>query len=435
MSNISLVIEREYRSRVIKKSFIITTLLMPLMMLIITFAPAAMMIFSEPEHTVVSVIDDSHAIADRLVNSDNLQFLPCTASSVDQALREKPDSPVLVIPGNVLENRNAQLRLYTSGPSSLKVEADISNQVNDIIETVRLTNYGINDIDKILSDVRSTLSVQVVRSDKDDDATSSEFAYVLGTVLSLVLYMFMLLYGQMVMTSIIEEKNNRVLEVVVSSVKPVDIMMGKIIGIALVAVTQIVIWAVLSFAIVTLLVPAIMPAEIMSDLAAVNSGNMSGVSAGADLSLLVAFSQLTNLTFLAGIFVTMALFLIGGFLLYSAIYAAIGSSVDNIQDASQLQIFTIVPIMLGLFCSMSVGVNPNSSLVMWCSFIPFTSPMVMMARLPFGIPLWQTILSLVILTASFIAMTWVAAKIYRVGIFMYGKKPTVRDLIRWINYK
>ena len=435
MSNISLVIEREYRSRVIKKSFIITTLLMPLMMLIITFAPAAMMIFSEPEHTVVSVIDDSHAIADRLVNSDNLQFLPCTASSVDQALREKPDSPVLVIPGNVLENRNAQLRLYTTGPSSLKVEADISNQVNDIIETVRLTNYGINDIDKILSDVRSTLSVQVVRSDKDDDATSSEFAYVLGTVLSLVLYMFMLLYGQMVMTSIIEEKNNRVLEVVVSSVKPVDIMMGKIIGIALVAVTQIVIWAVLSFAIVTLLVPAIMPAEIMSDLAAVNSGNMSGVSAGADLSLLVAFSQLTNLTFLAGIFVTMALFLVGGFLLYSAIYAAIGSSVDNIQDASQLQIFTIVPIMLGLFCSMSVGVNPNSSLVMWCSFIPFTSPMVMMARLPFGIPLWQTILSLVILTASFIAMTWVAAKIYRVGIFMYGKKPTVRDLIRWINYK
>ena len=435
MSNISLVIEREYRSRVIKKSFIITTLLMPLVMLIMMFAPAAMMIFTEPEHTMVSVIDDSHAIADRLVGNDNLQFLPCTAASVEQALAEKPDSPVLVIPGNVLESPNAQLRLYTTGPSSMKIEADINNQINDIIENVRLTNYGIHDIDKILNDVRSTLSVQVVRSDKDDDTTSSEFAYVLGTVLSLVLYMFMLLYGQMVMTSIIEEKNNRVLEVVVSSVKPVDIMMGKIIGIALVAVTQIVIWAILSFAMVTLLLPAIMPAEIMSDLAAVNAGNMSGVSAGADLSLLVAFSQLTNLTFLAGIFITMTLFLVGGFLLYSAIYAAIGSAVDNIQDASQLQIFTIVPIMLGLFCSMSVGVNPNSSLVMWCSFIPFTSPMVMMARLPFGIPVWQTVVSLVILTASFIAMTWVAAKIYRVGIFMYGKKPTARDLIRWINYK
>ena len=435
MNNISLVIEREYRSRVVKKSFIITTILMPLVMLALMCAPALLMIFSGPENTVISVIDDSNTIVDKLSSNKEVTFEKCEYATVEEAQKANPNAYVLVIPDNVLDNKNAQLRLFCNGPSSMAIEGAINNQVNQIIEDKRLSTYGIADIDKILADVKSNVSIQAIRSDKNDEASSTELSYVLGIVLSFVLYMFMLLYGQMVMTSIIEEKNNRVLEVVVSSVKPVNIMMGKIIGIALVALTQIVIWAVLTFLMVAFILPVILPDTMMADIAAVNAGNAAAISASSDLSMIQAFSHLTNLGYIAGIFGIMTLFLIGGFLFYSAIYAAIGSSVDNIQDASQLNSITILPILIGMVCSMAVAANPTTPMAFWLSLIPFTSPMVMMARLPFGIPAWQTILSFVLLAASFIGMCWVAAKIYRVGIFMYGKKPTFKDLIRWINYK
>ncbi len=223
----------------------------------------------------------------------------------------------------------------------------------------------------------------------------------------------------MVMTSIIEEKNNRVLELVVSSVRPTDLMLGKILGIGMVAITQILIWAVLLTACSIWLMPTL----------------VSAVSGTSDTSLMQAMATLGDPAYMASLFIYMVLFLIGGYLFYSSIYAAIGSAVDNIQDASQLQSLAIVPIIIALIISMTVVNDPNSSLALWTSLIPFTSPMVMMARLPFGIPAWQPIVSLAILLASLVAMIWLSAKIYRVGIFMYGKKPSVAELIRWTRYK
>lgn len=237
--------------------------------------------------------------------------------------------------------------------------------------------------------------------------------------MDMMLYMFILIYGSMVMNSIIEEKNNRVLEIVVSSVKPSSLMLGKIIGIGLVAITQILIWAVILGACSAWLMP----------LAA------SIPTAETDAEVLSAIGQLSDFGYVASLFIYMILFFIGGYLFYSAIYAAIGSAVDNVQDASQLSTIATMPVIIGIIASMSVIQNPGSTMAFWISIFPFTSPMAMMSRLPFGVPFWEIALSLVLLYASFLFLIWLCAKIYRVGIFMYGKKPSFVEILRWARYK
>ncbi|MDE6803508.1 MAG: ABC transporter permease, partial [Muribaculaceae bacterium] len=253
--------------------------------------------------------------------------------------------------------------------------------------------------------------------------------------MTFILYMFLLIYGQMVMTSIIEEKNNRVLELVVSSVKPLQLMLGKIIGVGLVAVIQIVLWCALMCVMSAFIMPMIMPEGMTEEIAMMNSGSLDAATSAFDPDLLKAVALFSSVGYLLKLFMYLTLFLIGGFLFYASIFAAIGSSVDNIQDASQLQTFAILPIIVALVFGLSIGNDPNTTLAVWLSMIPFTSPMVMLSRIPFDIPSWQIWVSLVILYVSFVGMTWIAAKIYRVGIFMYGKKPTVKDLIHWARYK
>ena len=330
------------------------------------------------------------------------------------------------------------IQLYNNEASSMTLESDIRDQVNGIIENIRLESYDIANLDQILKEVESDVSIQSYdNTSKDEEKESSTIlSYILGTVLTFFLYMCLLLYGQMVMTSIIEEKNNRVLEIVVSSVKPTQLMLGKICGIGLVAVTQIVIWGVLLAALSAFVLPALTPASVAADLSAMNAAGTAGnESLGTPVELLQALSILGNVGYIIQIFGLLLLFLVGGFMLYAAVYAAIGSAVDNIQDAGQLQSVVVMPIILGIVFGMMAASDPGSQLSLWTSMIPFTSPMVMMARIPFGVPGWQIAVSLIILYASFFAMVWVAAKIYRVGIFMYGKKPSVKELIRWMRYK
>ena len=231
------------------------------------------------------------------------------------------------------------------------------------------------------------------------------------------------------------EKGNRVLEVVVSSVKPVQLMMGKIIGVALVAVTQIVIWGALLVAMSSFVLPALVPADAMADVAAVQSGNFDGISDTSSIEMIQAIGMLGNVGHILTLIALMTVFLVFGFLLYSSIFAAVGSAVDNIQDASQLTSLAVFPIIFGLIFAMVAAADPMGSVAFWMSMFPLTSPMVMVARIPFGIPGWEIALSLALLAAGFVAMVWLAGKIYRVGIFMYGKKPSAKELIRWIRYK
>lgn len=432
-SKISIIIRREYMERVTKKSFIITTLLMPVIMLGLMMAPVLIAMFSESDNRNILVIDNSaDTISSRLQNTPTLTFLPQNIS-VDSARRVESVDAVLVIPESIYDN-GATLQIYTNGASSMEVESAITGQFNDIIESQRLKNYNIDDLDEIISAVHSDVKLQSLRNDEEATESSTMLSYMLGMILTLMLYMCLLLYGQMVMTSIIEEKNNRVLEIVVSSVRPTQLMLGKICGIGLVAITQIVIWGVLLSAMSAFVLPAVLPAGVSADMAALSAEGASA-NINTDLELLQALSMLGNVAYIIQLFGLLLLFLIGGFMLYSAIYAAIGSAVDNIQDAGQLQSIVVFPIIIGIVVAMQAASDPGSSMAMWTSMIPFTSPMVMMARIPFGIPAWEIAVSLIILVISFFIVVWFAAKIYRVGIFMYGKKPSFKELIRWMRYK
>lgn len=418
-SGLSIIIEREYMSRVKRKSFIITTILMPVLMIAISFAPALVMLFSSPEDRSIAVIDDTGRIAQRLENNDEVSFV--SLSEPLDSLRDNPDyQSILVIGAKAIDKPEGAITLYTHGAPVLMTDAYIQGQLENAIRDIRLESYDITNLKQILKEVEVDVNYATIRIDEEEESeTSAGLSYALGLIMDMILYMFILIYGQMVMNSIIEEKNNRVLELVVSSVKPTSLMLGKIAGIGLVAVTQIMIWAVLLGACWGWGLPML----------------ASMPSASGDAELAGILGQLSDGSFLASLLVYTLLFFIGGYFFYSAIYAAIGSAVDNIQDASQLSSIATVPVILGIVCSMSILNNPGSTLAFWISVIPFTSPMCMMSRLPFGVPTWEIIVSLVVLYLSFLFMIWVCAKIYRVGIFMYGKKPTIIEIIRWSRYK
>lgn len=415
-SPLSIIISREYLERVKRKSFILTTILMPLFMVGLMVVPALIAVFSSPDEQKIAVIDHSGQIAPRLQNSSEVVFVTAE-TDLETIKADENYEAVLEIGKDIIANP-ADVRLYTHGPASMMVEELITGQLESNIESIRLSQYNIDNLEQILKNVHADVSISTMRIDKADEETSTGLSYGMGMAMAFILYMIILMYGQMVMTSIIEEKNNRVLEIVVSSVKPSILMAGKIIGVGLVALTQILIWAaiILSFTV------WVMPAIISS-------------VAGADADFAAVLSQLGDPGYVAMLFTYMILFLIGGYLFYASIYAAIGSAVDNIQDAGQLQMVAVLPILIGFILAPSVVSNPTSGVAFWSSIIPFTSPMVMMARIPFGIPTWEIILSLVLLYIAFIGLIWLAAKIYRVGIFMYGKKPSFSELIRWARYK
>ena len=437
-SKINIIIGREYMERVSKKSFILTTFLMPILMIGLMLAPALITIFNTPESRKIAVIDDSGIIAPMLQNSEEVEFVN-TASTLDAAKADESIEGILVIGENVMTSPS-DVSLYTRDASSMVLEQVVATQINMSIEQIRLAEvqkvHNIDNLPEIIGGIHSNVVLQTFRIDEESEQSSSSgLAFAIGMIMTMLLYIFLLLYGQLVMTSIIEEKNNRVLEIVVSSVKPAQLMMGKILGIGAVAVTQVLIWAALITAISAYALPAMLPADVMSEVSLLSSGQLSAADATNDIGLLQAIMQLGDVSYILMLFGYLLLFLIGGFLFFAAIYAAIGSAVDNIQDAGQLQSVVIVPIILGLIFSMSVVNEPNSTLATVLSMVPFTSPMVMMARIPFGIPTWEIITSLLVLYVSFLFMVWVSAKIYRVGTFMYGKKPSIKELLKWINYK
>ena len=437
MGKIGIIIAREFNERVRKKSFIITTILMPLLMIGMMAAPTLMMLFAKGEQKQLIVLDDSGVIAPRLTGDEELVFksLEC---SLEDARADAEVFGVLWVGADIVDNPN-NVKLFTNSSSSVSLESNISSQMESIIEQERLKRYEIDNLEQIIKDVEANVSLTTYRNDlqeegkEDEEATSSGVAYMLGLVLGMMLYMFLIIYGSMVMTSVIEEKGSRVLDVLVSSVKPFELMMGKILGVASVAVTQIAIWAVLVCGLSAAVLPQLMPEDMMQTIEAVEMGTMTSAEAGMDVDMLSAVSLATDPVRLVMMFVWLLLFLVGGFLFYSAMFAAVGSAVDSIQDANQLQTPITVPIILALIMAMSVFNDPGSPLAFWGSIIPFTSPVVMMARIPFGIPTWEIILSLVLLYLSVAAMAWVAGKIYRVGVFMHGKKPTFKELLSWIR--
>lgn len=440
MNKIGLIVEREFSERVRKKSFIISTLLMPILMIAMMVAPTLMMFWNHSSTKTIVVIDNSkdRFVGTQLESSETVAYrLLDEGTTLGQARSVYSNSDlaygILVIGSNILDNPQ-DLQLILNDASSMSVEENIQNQIQGILRTARLSRYDIENMDQILADANVRVrNLQTLKNNGQEDEstmeeTSTTASWAMGLILGMLLYFILIVYGQQVLQSVIDEKQTRVLDVMVTSCTPFDLMMGKILGIALVAALQIVIWAVLVLGASAIIMPMIAgPANMESAMAAASAAS------GTEVAGVV--SKLTNLGYLAGLFLELLLYIVGGFLFYASMYAAIGSAVDTPQDAAQFNGIIMMPVILAIVVMMNVMNDPNSGLVFWCSIIPFTSPIVMMARIPFGIPVWEIVVSLVVLYISFLLMTWVAGRIFRVGVFMHGKKPTWKDLGAWIKMK
>lgn len=433
MSKINLILSREFTERVRKKSFIITTLLTPILMIALMAAPTLIMMLGKTSTKKVVVVDNSpdRFVGRQLKSGSTVEFRLLDAGITAAEARAQYSNAdraygILIIGSDILSNPG-NLQLILNDASSMSVEESINGQIQDILRTERLSRYEIENIDRILADAGIRVNVQtlknnVLTADEDSmEATSTTMSWLLGLTLGMLLYFILIVYGQQVLQSVIDEKQTRVLDVIITSCTPFELMMGKILGIALVAALQIVIWAVLVIGVSSFVMPLLI--------------DPASVQAISDPMMGSAISSFTDVGFLLSLFVQLLVFAVGGFLFYASMYAAIGSAVDTPQDAAQFNSIIMMPVILAIIVMMNIMNDPNSGLVFWCSMIPFTSPIVMMARIPFGIPAWQVIVSIIVLFISFFIMTWIAARIFRVGVFMHGKKPTWKDLAAWIKMK
>lgn len=427
MRKIQLIIAREFMERVRKKSFIIATLLTPLLTVGLMIAPTLFMLYGTSDQKQVVVVDRSGLVADKLSPTSEVMFVDQSHLSKREACSLYGEDSgmfgVLYI-GSEIERRDS-VQLITNESSSVMIEDVIRQQLNGIVEREKLRAHNIENLDEILASVATNIELATYQNNGTGEeatmeSTSSGISYALGLVLGMMLYMLLILYGQMVLTSVVEEKSSRVIDVLVTSSTPFQIMMGKILGIALVAVAQIAIWALLVIAASKFLVPA-----LFSD----------NVVMANDMMLASIMGTLTDTGYLAMLFGLLLLFVVGGFLLYAALYAAAGSAVDSVQEGQQYNTIIMMPIIFSIFIMMTIFNDPNSPLAFWASMIPFTSPIVMIARIPFGIPTWEVVVSLLVLYLSFMLMTWLAARIFRIGIFMHGKRPSWRELWQWVRMK
>ena len=439
MNKIWLVIKREFLTRVKKKSFIVMTILGPLLLAGLMLSPMLIMQIKDTEEKEILVADQTELFADRLQGSELIKFTAVAFVSTDSLKNRllNGDSYALLYIEGQHDEEPIKVTLYSEKQLSVDIQGSIRKQLESIVEKKRLMGYNIENIDEILASLRTNINVATVRWDKDGGERESHTGILMGAayVASFAIYMFIFMFGNMVMRGVIEEKSSRIVEVIISSIKPFQLMLGKIVGIALVGLLQFAIWILLTFGIVAAATSAMagglqeVAAEQVGTVQQVGGDGLTSLFSGGTLSSMLAGIPFTS------IIISFLFFFLGGYLLYAALFAAIGSAVENEADTQQLVIPVTIPIIIGLFIMLHSFKYPDSSLSFWASMIPFTSPMVMMARVPFGVPVWELTLSITILFATFILITWFTGKIYRVGILMYGKKPSLKEMMRWINYK
>lgn len=440
MGKIGIIAGREFNERVRKKSFIITTILMPIAFVAIMFVPALMMNIQSDDTKEIVVVDQSGTIAEGLKNTNNLSFTP-SDKSVEELTAEQQDIFGILIIGKDVATNPSNVQLLTYESSTINIESEITEQIREIIESEKLKAYNIEDIDSILEAIKTPVSLKVKQLGESGETkeSSSMLNIALAYIFGFLIYMFVFLYGNMVMQGVIEEKSNKVMEVMVSSVKPFELMMGKILGIASVAVTQFVIWVVFILVVGGAAMSIFGVGDMMaaaSASAAMDPAAMMGTQMPSlDDETLSILRTVTDPAYLLRILGGFLVYFVGGYLLYAAMFAAVGSAVDNEKDTNNLQLPITIPLILAIFVMMSAMQDPHGPLAFWFSMIPFTSPVVMMVRLPYGVPGWELALSIGLLFVTFIAMVYLAGKIYRVGVFMYGKKPTFAELAKWLRYK
>lgn len=438
MRNIFLVIKREYMVRVKKKSFLIMTLLAPL--LFVGFYAAVIWVaLGSVDAKTVQVLDESGLFRNEFKDSETLKFT-YISTSIDSAKAGFKNSGVnalVYIPANVIKEPKS-VRIYAAKNVSLDLKSEIEKVIEKQIEDIKLSEAGITH--KILEDSRVNVSSETISLNEEGEKTSSSgAATVIGGICAFLIYMSVFIYGTQVMRGITEEKTSRIVEVIISSVKPFHLMLGKIIGVALVGLTQFILWILLTTAL-TSATSAIFSSRMSKDPVQMSQQMRPGMPAqgmpGGNVEnpiaeVLGAVGSL-NIPLIVGCFL---FYYLGGYLLYSALFGAVGAAVDNDADTQQFMLPITLPIIFSFVFAQFVLRDPDGTLAFWTSIIPFTSPIIMMVRIPFGVPAWEIVLSMVLLVLGFMGTTWLAARIYRVGILMYGKKVSYKELAKWIFYK
>ena len=449
MRNIKTIIGREYLTRVKKKSFLLTTFLVPILFAALCILPSVIMFMAKDTGKTVAVVDQSGIVMPYLVDTDAVDYEDHSSEPADsmKAHFEELGLDVLVVVSPLdTVSKTLSVASYSPKPLSMEIKDALRSKVNDAVEDYRLAQYEITDLKQIMEDVKSDVSIATYTLDEsgEEKITSSEVYMIISMILSIIIYMFIAMFTGMVMQSVIEEKASRVVEVLVSSVKATELMFGKIIGVACVALTQFFLWIVLTLVLVGGFSAFVGFDSLMGDPA--QAEQMIGMTAqmgGMDVAemtsamqeedgLAAVLSTLKDINWVQMIFAFIVYFALG-YLLYASLFAAIGSAVENEADTTQLQMPVTLPLMLAFFIALYAFNAPDSPIVWWGSMIPFTSPIVMLARIPFGVPVWELALSIALLVLTFGACGWLSAKIYKIGILMFGKKTTFKDLWKWLR--
>ena len=450
LRTISVVISREYATRVKKKSFLITTFLVPVLFAALCCIPALIMVFSKDEAKQIAVIDKSGIVMPVLESNKEIIWSDCAGSELDTLKANFNDLPYagIVYISPISESKEVSVSTYSKDPLGLTVLESLENRVEGALEDYRIAQYDIAGLKDILEEVRPNVAVKsyTIGEDGEDKISNASVYMILSMGLGIIIFMFVTMFSSSVMQSVVEEKQSKVVEVLLSSVNALDLMFGKIVGVALVALTQFLLWIALTAVLVSgvfffvgtdTLMGATPSAEMVGSMApgmgGVDAAEMAASAADPTFvqEIMQTLSGINYVTLLG----SFLLFFLFGYLLYASLFAAIGSAVESMEDSQNLQMPLTVPLMLAYFIAIYSWNAPNSALAVWGSMIPFTSPIVMLSRIPFGVPGWQIILSLALLVATFVLMAWVSAKIYRIGILTSGKKASWKDLWKWLRQK
>ena len=451
LRNIGIIISREYLTRVKKKSFLLTTFLVPVLFAAVCILPSVIMMLAKDTGKQVAVVDQSGIVMPYLVDTETIDYTDYSAEPVDSMKTKFAElnlDALLVISQIDSASKSVTVSSFSEKPVSIDMKEAFASRINEAVEDYRLSFYDTADLKQIMADVESDVAISTFTLDEsgEEKITSSEVYMIISMVLSIIIYMFIAMFSGMVMQSVIEEKSSRIVEVLVSSVKATELMFGKIIGVACVALTQFFLWIVLTGVLVGGFSAFVGFDSLMGDPAQTEQiMQMAGTTGGVSVEEITSMAQnesemgavlstLRDLDYIQLILAFVIYFALG-YLLYSSLFAAIGSAVENEADTNQLQMPVTVPLMLAFFIALYAFRAPDSQIVFWGSMIPFTSPIVMLARIPYGVPTWELLLSIALLAGTFIACAWVSAKIYKIGILMFGKKTTFKDLWKWLRMK
>lgn len=435
MNHLPLIIEREYLTKVRNKSFIIMTFLSPFIFVGIFGLVAYLSSLNSDTVRHISVLDESGLFLDEFVSSPHTKYKIIHGISVEEAKKEAETSQVyglLYIPKtDNLETLSKRITFYSEDSPSMSMMGDINKMLESRVNTLKLKEAGIDS--EIIRSLRISISAnQETFKGQETSKLGGGLKLIFGGAAGYLLFMFIIIYGNMIMRSVIEEKTSRVIEVIISSVKPRVLLLGKIIGTTLAGITQFAIWVVLILVLMT-----VVTSIFGIDPAAASPSQQvleQSVDGGSQRIIQEVMMEINNLP-LINLIVMFVLFFIGGYLLYASLYASVGAAVDSETDTQQFMMPILTPLILAVYVGMVTVIdNPHGTVSQVFSYIPFTSPVVMLMRIPFGVPLWQQIISVVLLFLTFFGTVWFAAKIYRVGILMYGKKPTYKEIFKWLKY-